>query len=226
MEHRSTNQSFGPLPSAVAVLAAAAILAAATVFAGVNILIPEESSYAPVYARPGVESATLLPCGDWEWVPIIFYRPPECVPETFNLLQFYDVPGAFFCPVLVEGHMVMEYPPDSPVAQVPRLVNVRQAQPMPMYFVSVQDWVSVVFDDFRVTVSDLEALPSFRIGWADFYHETLAPVGAPGAAGPQVPHWNYRAHGTFEDGGTFRLHLAGQVHEDGGSNTVCSLEMD
>ena len=54
--------------------------------------------YAPIYM-------------DWyaddERVAFIFYRPPDCVPETFDLFVFFDIPGAFFCtPLTVEGFVI------------------------------------------------------------------------------------------------------------------------
>ena len=121
----------------VMLCAASLALGCTTVYGAEHFKIPEESDYAPMYARLPLDPATMLPCGDWAWVPIIFYRAPECVPEDFNLHLGFDAPGAWSCPFLMEGHMVLELPPDVP--QVPRLINVKQVDPVPVYFVSAQD---------------------------------------------------------------------------------------
>ena len=31
---------------------------------------------------------------DGEWVVVVFYRPASCIPADFNLLDFFDFPGA------------------------------------------------------------------------------------------------------------------------------------
>jgi len=46
----------------------------------------------PFYAR--IERGETLHTD--EWMAIIFYRPQECVPENFNLLDFFDL-AAFSC---------------------------------------------------------------------------------------------------------------------------------
>ena len=37
-----------------------------------------------------------------EWAAIPFYRPADCIPADFNLLDFFD-PAAFACPSYVSG---------------------------------------------------------------------------------------------------------------------------
>ena len=60
----------------------------------------------PFYAR--VELLPPYVFNDGEWAAIIFYREPACVPENFNLIGFFDVPGAFFCPHTVQGHSLWD----------------------------------------------------------------------------------------------------------------------
>jgi hypothetical protein len=61
------------------------------------VLIKSEGE-VPFYARFGMEDIY----HDEEWAVIVFYRPPNCVPEDFNMLRFFDCPseddpGAFAC---------------------------------------------------------------------------------------------------------------------------------
>lgn len=49
----------------------------------------ENGDGPPFYARFG-ENETF---GDSEWVAIVFYRDPACVPDEFNLNDFFDFPG-------------------------------------------------------------------------------------------------------------------------------------
>jgi hypothetical protein len=48
----------------------------------------EHAGDVPFYARD-------IAAG--EWTAIIFYRPPQCVPDDFDLLTFFDIPRACAC---------------------------------------------------------------------------------------------------------------------------------
>jgi hypothetical protein len=45
----------------------------------------------------GDERRRRFPFALREWAAIAFYRPPACVPDDFNLLDFFD-PNAMDCP--------------------------------------------------------------------------------------------------------------------------------
>jgi hypothetical protein len=58
----------------------------------------------PAYAR--------IVTGTGEWTPVIFYRPIDCIPENFNLLNFFDPPRVFACgPMTVDGFAIWETGP-------------------------------------------------------------------------------------------------------------------
>jgi hypothetical protein len=46
-----------------------------------------------------------------EWAAVTFLRQPGCVPYNFNLLDVIDVPGAFGCPLTVEGFAIFKNAP-------------------------------------------------------------------------------------------------------------------
>ena len=51
---------------------------------------------------------------DDEWAAIPFFRDPACVPEDFNLLDFFDfrlLPGEVVCPLTVDGFEIWENGP-------------------------------------------------------------------------------------------------------------------
>jgi hypothetical protein len=61
--------------------------------AAVRIEIPEQGPGVPAYAR--IEAGRVIQ--DGAWAAIVFYRLPECVPQDFNLLRFFDPPRGFEC---------------------------------------------------------------------------------------------------------------------------------
>lgn len=54
-----------------------------------ELVVIENGDGPPFYARFG-ENETF---GTDDWVAIVFYRDPNCVPDEFNLNQFFDFPG-------------------------------------------------------------------------------------------------------------------------------------
>ena len=49
-----------------------------------------------------------------DWAAIVFYRPPTCIPANFNLLDFFDIPGAFECnPPTTDGFAIWEHGPET-----------------------------------------------------------------------------------------------------------------
>lgn len=135
--------------------------------------VPDEDPGPPFYARV----TTILDqfFHDDGWLAIPFYRDPSCVPADFNVLQLYDFPGpdgpgAFRCPLLMEGFVLIE--PDAPPGTFPRQA-VLKGDAVPFRFVPWNDFEAEAADGV-VTMAELEALNPL-VGVADRYHETLKP---------------------------------------------------
>jgi hypothetical protein len=78
--------------------------------------VPGESPGVPAYAR--VERPFAVHTDDW--AAIVFYRLPGCIPAGFNLLDLFDIPGAFACPLTISGFEIWENGP--PIDGAPRQV--------------------------------------------------------------------------------------------------------
>lgn len=147
----------------------------------------------PAYAR--IERGEILHTD--EWAPIVFYRPPECIPAEFNLLDFMDF-NAFACtPYTTDGIIVWS---GEPWISFPILINLHQIDLVPVWFVSWEELQGAVADDV-LTISELAGLSSLMRGSADKYSETLHPTGD-----VVVPMINYVAIGKLEDGRDFIVH--------------------
>jgi hypothetical protein len=146
----------------------------------------------PFYAR--IERG--ITYTDGEWVTVVFYRPPGCIPCNFNLLDFFDFANAWSClPPTTDGFSVWG-DGTAPVQQ-----DLHGLGAVPVWFVSLVDYQLAVADDV-LTIGELASLPSLKIGSASFYQETLHPLG-----GALRDHLEYNAHGTFADGASFRAHV-------------------
>lgn len=137
-----------------------------------------------------------------EWAAIVFYRPPECVPDgvpyDFDLLDLFDVPGAFGCtPPTTDGFIIWE---SEPWLSSPIQVSLHGLGAVPVWFVSWPELQAAVADG-SLPMSELKAMGSLLTGSASFYQETLHPDG-----GAQVPMINFVAHGTLQDGRSFQVH--------------------
>ncbi|MDX1435811.1 MAG: hypothetical protein R3335_03300, partial [Anaerolineales bacterium] len=67
---------------------------------------------------------------DGEWSVIIFYRPPDCVPENFNLLGFFDA-NAFACgPATTRSVELWENGPDVDTGPLQAEVEGRGSVPV------------------------------------------------------------------------------------------------
>jgi hypothetical protein len=156
--------------------------------------IPTQDPGPPFYARVGMQFLE-----DGEWLAIPFYRDPACVPEDFNLLEFFhfpgaDGPGAFACPLLMTGRLLTE--PDASPETFPRQVLL-EGDAVPFWIVSWEAFQAAAAEG-EVTVGDLAALSPLR-GIASRFHETLHPREG-----------EHRiildASGLLEDGRPFRFH--------------------
>jgi len=179
-------------------------LLTAAAHAQVRVSVPEEDPGPPFYAA--VERA-FVPHTD-EWAAITFLRQPNCVPDDFNLLDLFDVPAAFGCPLTVQGHLLYKNAPP-PVDDAPIMANLHGLGAVPVWFVSWPEMQSALADDV-LTVPELLSLPSLRIGSASFFKETQHPgfERPQGAGNGKIV---ITAHGTLTDGRTFQF----QVREMG-----------
>ena len=149
-----------------------------------------ENTPVPFYAR--IEHAVII--RDATWAAVVFYRPPACVRAGFNLLDFLDVPAAFGCgPMTVEGFTITKTGP------FPAQSLLRGLGAVPVWFVDWPELEAAIADDV-LTISELAALPSLRVGAATFYHETLHPTG-----GAKQNKLTLVASGSLTGGGDFFL---------------------
>lgn len=162
-------------------------------YADVTQTFPGESPGHPAYAR--TLPASVIHTDQWAAVP--FYRLPTSVPEDFNLLQFFDVPRSFGCPLTVSGRLVTESP-----EALPKVV-VTRGRDIPVWFASWPE-VQAAMSDGVLTIEELSALGSLVVGTADLYQELLRPN--------ELVVVN--ARGTLADGRSFRLHAKQSIHDE------------
>ncbi len=180
----------------------------------VQLDFPIQSPGVPAYARLELLVPNFDVPNNNRWAAIVFYRDPACVPPDFNLGRFFDFPsdqgpGAFGCPLLVEGQEIWEEPPRPGLS--PIYVRTRNAVPnLPIWFVA-WDELRPILESGQVFIGDIAGLPSLVQGGAYWYEEALYPNGA-----AAIPGITLRARGTLEDGGEFRLtwHFTDQGAED------------
>ena len=156
----------------------------------------------PFYAR--LERQGVL--HDDDWAVIVFYRPPECIPANFNLLDFFDW-AAFGCtPPTTDGFMIFEHGPE--VDPAPMLAELHGQGAVPVWFVRWTELQAAIADD-SLTIGELAGLGSRLAGSASFYHEILHPFG-----GSQHGKIEFNATGTLADGRAFQVEALG--HDDAG----------
>jgi hypothetical protein len=163
-----------------------------------NVLLrfsPDEGGGVPAYAR--IELGLVHHTADW--AAIAFYRDPGCVPPDFNLLDFFDAPRAFECTLTVEGFEIWRNGPWAGDAGPIQTVSAGLGA-VPVWFVR-WDELEEAIDDDSLTIDELAALPSLRIGSAASFRETLHPYGNANQTKTQIV-----AEGTWNDesnGGMF-----------------------
>ena len=163
----------------------------------------EDGGDVPFYARITTIGTPDQIFHDDEWAVIVFYRPPECVPDDFNLLTFFDFPGpsgpgAFGCnPPTTEGFNLWRNGPG--VDPAPFLAVTHGLGAVPVWFIR---WpvLEAAVQDGVLTMGELEALPSesLIIGSADYFHQVLQPHDA-----APVPMTQFVARGSLQDGRSF-----------------------
>jgi len=144
----------------------------------------------PFYAR------TDFVYQDGEWAVVVFYRPPECVPPTFNLLDFYDIPGAFFCfPPTMTGWDIWENGPG--VDPAPIKSQLRGLGAVPVWLLDSAEMQAATADGV-LTISELQGMRSLLRGSASFYNESLL-------IGRKI---TFVANGAPEDGRMFHVQVS------------------
>ena len=154
----------------------------------------DDAGQPPFYAR--LERGAIYT--DGESVAVFYYRPPDCIPPDFNLLDFFDFENAWGClPGTTEGFAIVKDPTtnDPPVQQVLHGLGA-----VPVWFVSLVEYELAVADDV-LTIGELGSLPSLKMGHASIYQEVLHPMGGPSH------HLECNASGTLESGIRFKVHV-------------------
>ena len=143
---------------------AAVLGASAPLQAQIHQRIPEDIQ-PPFYAAlaHGFEPHTD------EWAVIAFYRTPECIPAGFNLLDFLDFSGQpALCELHVEGRVNWASLDDPyPAGQF-----LSGTGAVPIWFVRWPELQAAIADDL-LTIGELAALPSLRVGGASFFLESV-----------------------------------------------------
>ena len=176
-----------------------ALLASLGVQAELRLDIPGETFGPPFYARlefPHVDPA-LIP-NDGKWAAMVMYRQRDCIPDDFNLLEIFDVPAAFDCPLNnLAGYEVYENAPG--VDPAPIRSRLTADGPVPIWFVHLSEFDQAAADGV-ITIVDFEAMPSLRVASTDFYDELLRPSQSNPAGFIHI-----HARGSLENGNRFRL---------------------
>lgn len=128
---------------------------------------------------------------------IYFYRAPECVPGDFNLLDFFDIPGAFLCelPLTTEGFTIWET--GVFVDPAPFFSKLSGLGAVPVWFVPTSDYDDAISDG-ELTIGELEGLNPLK-GTADQFNEVLKPSEV-----DNIPRLVVRLKGHLDDGRPFR----------------------
>ena len=183
--------------------------------AQIHINIPEDRQ-PPIYANLDGTGGGFIPHTD-EWAVVFFYRPPECVPTDFNLLDFIDRSGRpFGCALLFEGHTNWRslddpYPADS---------LIQGTGAIPAWFVRWPELQAAAVADGELTVPELAALPSLIVGTASFYQESIRND----IRGSRDANEALAALGTLSDGRVFRVELTEELHD--GIHTFTHVRID
>lgn len=164
--------------------------------AKVRLAFPAEAPGPPYYARISSDGAPQTE----QWAAIVFYRDPRCVPSDFNLLQFFDIPRAFGCPLAVQGFEIWENGPGQDPA--PIQVKSRGLGAVPVWFVSPAELAAAMADGV-LTIGELSMLPSLQMGIADSFQEVLHPNQA-----AKHGKLTMTAFGTLSDGRAFQLQVS------------------
>ncbi len=157
-----------------------------------------ESPMFPFYSRTELAHGGGFGYHTDQWAAIVFYRDPNCVPSDFNLFEFYDVPGAFFCQSLVDGFSLHV----EPLGMTPPKVSQLNGSAVPIWFVPWDAPIQLAIQNEELTRAQLEAMPGLVKGVATHYREVLTTT----ESHPR-PMINITARGQIAGGGSFRYNV-------------------
>lgn len=181
---------------AVLTLALCALVLVTVQGAAANVRL-EDAGQVPFYARFAHDEVLT----DGQWAAIAFYRPPDCVPDGFNLMNFFD-DNAFGCqPPTTDGFQIWKN--GLGLDEAPLLTVLHGLGAVPVWFVTWPELEGEMADG-SVTIGDLEAMSSRFAGSADSFHETLKPAG-----GGKNSMLALIMSGTLDDGRSFWLQAQG-----------------
>jgi hypothetical protein len=162
-----------------------------------TVAFPADDPGPPLYTRVTPLLNQIFTDGDLVAIPI--YRDPGCIAPDTDLLQHMHPPGpggpgAFGCPLIIEGSYIIEK--DAPLGTFPvRVVATGSAQ---IWFVA-RGAFNAVTADGDLTMAELLSLDPLR-GTATTFHEMLAPR-------LDSHHVVITSRGTLPDGRSFRFNV-------------------
>jgi hypothetical protein len=170
----------------------------------VRLSFPDEYPGGPFYS----ELASDFVFHNDRDAAVVFWRQPDCVPADFNLLDFLDLtpafpggpPRPFLCTLAVEGVDTWHDPATDPF---PFQEQVLGSGAVPVWFVSWPELQAAIGDGV-LTISELQSLPSLRVGHASFYRESIRNSNQ----GNRHAGSTTNAQGVLTDGSVFRLHVS------------------
>ncbi len=150
----------------------------------------------PAYAQIGLDfiSGDLWILHDEEWAAIPFYRDVSCVPADFNLLYFDPI--AWNCALLVEGPEIWPSDGIAPILAITQ--GPVEGFPAPtVYLVKYTELLGAVADGV-LTMGELQALPSRKVGRATFWSEINSSLLTDDTP-PQykVVHYDHQSRGNL-----------------------------
>jgi hypothetical protein len=177
--------------------------------------VPDESPGGPWYAGFGRD---FIPA-DGSQVAIVFERDPVHIRPDFNLLDMIDIPAVFECPFLLSGQEWWYEPfVDFPFKYVYVVDNDGS---VPVYFVDLAELNSEIADD-QLTIGELEAFSSLRVGQATYVKEEILNTNAPDSDGKG--HGTVTTIGTLQESGEFfYVHWQEEFLPDLGKNVFLDV---
>lgn len=134
----------------------------------VVITFPESDPGIPIYARVGPILNQFFVSDDQLVIP--FYRNPECIPETFNLLNYYDPPVAFGCDLMVGGQFVIEQNAEEGAFPI---MAYTTGESVPFWIVEWSKFQPYI-EEGSITIAQIEALNPIKAA-AEKFEEYLSP---------------------------------------------------
>jgi len=179
----------------VAVLLVAFCMLVAPAGALANVRV-ESGGQVPFYAQLSMDETVT----DGTWVGIVFFRPPSCIPEDFNLLLYFDF-SAFDCqPTTMDGFDIWGDPETDPA---PLYEVLKGLGAVPVWFVSLDEYQSAKADGI-LTIGELEGMDSlltglgskvnvvFHTGISNSHHAVITASGELDGGGSFVLNAFYR----------------------------------